>query len=90
MERRVQSFSAAIIGLGQSLGLKVIAEGVEKRSHLEMLAKLKCDEAQGYLFAKPLFEEDFIEYARATRYWPNGLCAQYGEQKETPSYSMAG
>lgn len=44
----------AIIQMGQSLNLKIIAEGVETLGMLEHLCKLGCDEAQGYYFAKPM------------------------------------
>ena len=44
----------AIIRLGQSLGLRVIAEGVETDDNLNRLRDLGCDEIQGYLLSKPL------------------------------------
>lgn len=44
----------AIIRLGQSLGLRVIAEGVETEDNLKRLRELGCDEIQGYLLSKPL------------------------------------
>ncbi len=44
----------AIIALGQTLGLKVIAEGVEEQYQLEFLQRYHCDIIQGYLFSKPL------------------------------------
>ncbi|QJR81619.1 EAL domain-containing protein [Alteromonas pelagimontana] len=47
-----------IVTLGNKLGLSTIAEGVEKREQASYMIKLGCDEAQGYLFAKPMpFDE---------------------------------
>ncbi len=44
----------AIIGLGESLGLPIIAEGVERRAQVSRLKSLGCHLAQGYLFGRPL------------------------------------
>ncbi len=43
-----------IISLARSLGMKVIAEGVETVEHLSQLHSLNCDYAQGYYFSKPV------------------------------------
>jgi len=43
-----------IVRLAHTLGLEVLAEGVELHEHVEILRQLSCDAAQGYLFAKPL------------------------------------
>jgi diguanylate cyclase (GGDEF)-like protein/PAS domain S-box-containing protein len=40
--------------LGLTLGLDVVAEGIEKLAQLELLQQLQCEHGQGYLFAKPL------------------------------------
>lgn len=47
----------AIIGLAQSLGLEVIAEGIEHESQLHRLVDLGCDKGQGFLMARPLDED---------------------------------
>ncbi len=54
--RGVQSGAVAhmITYLGHSLGLDVIAEGVETNGQLERLKELGCDEVQGFLFARPV------------------------------------
>jgi EAL domain-containing protein (putative c-di-GMP-specific phosphodiesterase class I) len=48
------AISQAIITLAHSLHLKVVAEGVESREQLTLLAQRGCDEMQGYFFSKPL------------------------------------
>ena len=49
----------AIISLGHTLKLKVIAEGVETEAQLKFLRLHKCDEVQGYYFGKPMTAEEF-------------------------------
>jgi len=48
---------SAIIAIGHSLGLRVVAEGVETERQLQVLKNMQCDEIQGYLFSKPLSRE---------------------------------
>jgi EAL domain-containing protein (putative c-di-GMP-specific phosphodiesterase class I) len=50
---------STIITLAHSLKLKVVAEGVETEEQSRLLRLLRCDEAQGYLFSKPLPGEVF-------------------------------
>ena len=54
-----QALVSAIISMGQSLGLKVVAEGVETDDQRRRLALLGCDEIQGYLLSKPVAAEVF-------------------------------
>ena len=51
----------AIIMMGQSLDMKLVAEGVENMAQQEFLQGLGCDYVQGYLISRPLAEMDIIE-----------------------------
>lgn len=53
------AITQAIITLSRSLGLKVVAEGVETHEQLAFLREQACDEAQGYLISKPVPEAEF-------------------------------
>ncbi len=56
----------SIIQMGHSLGMKVIAEGVETQGHVDFLRVEKCDELQGYFYSKPVSAEEFKGYLRGT------------------------
>jgi EAL domain-containing protein (putative c-di-GMP-specific phosphodiesterase class I) len=47
------------IDLGHSLGLRVVAEGVETERQYNLLRSLGCDLAQGYYIAKPIIADEF-------------------------------
>jgi diguanylate cyclase (GGDEF)-like protein len=51
--RESMSIIRAVIGLGESLGIKTTAEGVETLEQLNMLRKERCTEVQGYFFSRP-------------------------------------
>jgi diguanylate cyclase len=53
----------AIIAMGKALGLKIIAEGVERDNELEMLRAEECDYFQGFLRSPPLSASDFEKFA---------------------------
>jgi diguanylate cyclase (GGDEF)-like protein len=52
----------AVINMGLSLGMQVVAEGVERREQLTLLRLKGCDLVQGYIFAKPLEPERVAGY----------------------------
>jgi diguanylate cyclase (GGDEF)-like protein len=53
------SIARAIVSMGHSLGLRVIAEGVETAAQAQFLAAIWCEYAQGYLYCKPLPAAEF-------------------------------
>jgi EAL domain-containing protein (putative c-di-GMP-specific phosphodiesterase class I) len=58
------AITSAIISMGSSLNLQVIAEGVETEGQFDLLREKRCDEMQGYLFSKPVPVEDVAELLR--------------------------
>ncbi|TPG52163.1 sensor domain-containing phosphodiesterase [Sphingomonas glacialis] len=52
----------AISAMGQSLGLNVIAEGIETSEQADMVAKLGCSEGQGYLYGRPQDGRSFPQF----------------------------
>lgn len=63
--RESRKIVAAIVGLGYSLGLTTVAEGVEAKTQADMLLHLGCDRGQGWLYGPPLPARDL----------PNFLCS---------------
>lgn len=57
-----ETLTYAILLIAESLGLNVVAEGVENTAQCELLSKHSCQFVQGYLFSKPLASTEFIEY----------------------------
>ena len=51
--------AAAIINIAHNLGLKVVAEGVEEESQLDILRRYDCEMLQGFLYSRPLNAERF-------------------------------
>lgn len=55
------AISKAVIALGHSLGMRIIAEGVEEEAHWQFLKAEGCDIAQGYLVGKPVSANKFAQ-----------------------------
>ena len=58
----------SIIDIGKSLGIQVLAEGVETMEHAAILKTLGCDALQGYAFARPMSAADITLFARERRW----------------------
>ncbi len=54
----------AIVAMAKSLGLTVVAEGIETRDQLAFLKGLSCDAIQGFYYARPLPAFEFLQYYR--------------------------
>jgi EAL domain-containing protein (putative c-di-GMP-specific phosphodiesterase class I) len=57
----------AIIVMAHKLGMKVIAEGVETKAQLDILAAAGCDYSQGHYFSNPLSEDEFGNLLKKAR-----------------------
>lgn len=65
-----RTITRTIIAMGHSLGYKVTAEGIEKPSQQDWLEQEGCDEAQGYLLAKPMPAADFESWLQTFKAAP--------------------
>ncbi len=63
-DERDAAIVQSLVDLGQRLGLRVVAEGVETREAWELLARWGCDEAQGYLLGRPMPADELAAWIR--------------------------
>lgn len=65
------AIAGAVVSAGRSLGVRVVAEGVETEEHYNTLRRLGCNDAQGYWFSEPIeadqFEERYMREASSSR-----------------------
>jgi diguanylate cyclase (GGDEF)-like protein/PAS domain S-box-containing protein len=62
--REDRAITEAIIAMGRTLSLTVIAEGVETKEQEAFLRDHNCDQSQGYYFSKPISPEDFVSFMK--------------------------
>ncbi len=61
VEQRKQSLVSAMINIGHSLGMYIVAEGVEESAELDFLTEQKCDLIQGYFIQRPAPLDEIIQ-----------------------------
>jgi diguanylate cyclase (GGDEF)-like protein/PAS domain S-box-containing protein len=69
MKDKDSAIANAIINLTRSLGMTVVAEGVERLDQLKFLKERNCDKAQGYLFSPPISGEDLVQLLNKNSVW---------------------
>lgn len=74
---KVLEHTAAMI---KSLGLRIVAEGVETLEQVKMLHRMGCDFLQGFYFSKPIPEDRYVEFMRNSE--------SYIKEKITDRYAM--
>jgi diguanylate cyclase len=52
------------VDLGHNMGLRVVAEGIESQASLQLLARMGCDQGQGYYISRPMPSEQFLPWYR--------------------------
>lgn len=65
-----EAIISAIVDMGQALGLRIVAEGVETTAQQHFLARMHCDVLQGYLLGHPLPAEEFVGTLHANQTAP--------------------
>jgi diguanylate cyclase (GGDEF)-like protein/PAS domain S-box-containing protein len=75
----------SLIAMAHNLGLEVIAEGVETEAQAAFLLAERCEEAQGFLYAKPLPAAEFEDYLRTRRLAGETVAAQGARPAAEPA-----
>jgi diguanylate cyclase (GGDEF)-like protein/PAS domain S-box-containing protein len=79
----------AIINMGRSLNLRVIAEGVETAGDLAFLKAKHCDEAQGFYFSKPVPADQFASFFERHKFRSfKGSPGRVSEERASPSIAV--
>jgi EAL domain-containing protein (putative c-di-GMP-specific phosphodiesterase class I) len=65
-----KAITIATVSLAHSLGMEVVAEGVETKEQLEAVNDLGCDAAQGFLLARPMSSDDLADWLEHQPFLP--------------------
>ncbi|MFK7765078.1 MAG: EAL domain-containing protein [Roseobacter sp.] len=74
-EASTQALVTSIIGIGKSLGMYIVAEGVETEEHARIVSEMGCDYLQGFYFGKPMSVEDLrnVMLENEGLFWPEAV-----------------
>ena len=72
-DERQRSMMKHVISMANDLGMECIAEGVESMEHVQLLKESKCYMAQGFLFNRPIPQEQFEDILMQTQKEPSGF-----------------
>ena len=75
---RERGILSAIVPMAKSLSLPVIAEGVETAEQAEFLKSIGCDYVQGYHYARPMPQDEFVEVVARSGYTARSLVSEGG------------
>ena len=70
-KRESRKIVAAVVGLGQSLGLTTVAEGIETEEHAGIMLRLGCDRGQGWLYGRPVPASQLTDTIKAIQEQPS-------------------
>ncbi|MEM6577642.1 MAG: EAL domain-containing protein [Pseudomonadota bacterium] len=89
-DKAAQPLVTSIVDIGKSLGMQVVAEGVESEEHARIVTKMGCDYLQGFYFGKPMPEEDLCKRLIETGgvFWPDA--PGYSDSDTTRGFGRAG
>ncbi|MDD6204166.1 MAG: EAL domain-containing protein [Firmicutes bacterium] len=79
-----RSILSDIINMAHRMGLKVVAEGVERKDQVDRLKSLGCDYVQGYFFSKPMPAEEFKHLLKSSN-----ISSDFG-QKQSDTHKLPG
>ena len=64
IDKKSEKFIHILIDLSKNLEKQTVFEGVETQAQRDFLRSIKCDQAQGYFYSKPLSEQDFMQFIK--------------------------